>query len=685
MRPAQRAAGSIQDIGARYGDVSARVDALLAAVRRSCQKEADESYDRANERHVEEFITWLAGAFPGRVQVVPRGAGGSSGADLAVWEAARRAPQPAVVVERQRLSAWAVRTTRWNYMFTVPGERPERVVLVAHYDTWRGPGADDNTTGEEILKQYLLADLAAPTRPALTRTYFLAGSEECGLVGVTSQVLLALGLAAANVSFSSGDWLYGLVALALCPLASYRFGVSGSREYVRTLSEPELRGIKAVLSVDSVGEGRLYIPRSTLGADFVRAMIPFGDYDSLNDLLEEGAHLHGIKYNSYLAGGTTDHVSFLEVNNGLWPRSREAVQRAWRHLRGRPHAPLWRVPAAALVAMLPGKASPLVFGGKIHTRHDLPDRIYPGPLGEALRITDYLLYRLDGGERLREPRGLDEYHYARLYRSADGSAYVALKDAIEPNQRNLNGVYRASVTLEGARAVAELGEIVGWGVEVRLGQEARETAADIGESWEQVPLEELEVRSQGTRLWFERRPRLGLQLERLRHEIQARAERAMGRHSFLTFFGAALLVSDLAGRGLEQLVVRFPAFGIWFFDHVLLTVPVMIAAQLAVTLYLMARLSPPGSTTPTGTRAAPTTWQPAAAGPSPLAYDFEGLADLQAFSLRQALHRDHQLVGTRRQAAQRDGPLARAGTAPSGVAGWRRGRARRVSARPRRP
>jgi hypothetical protein len=595
MRPAQRAAaGSVQDIEARYGDVGARVEALLAAVRRSCQKEADESYNRSNERHVEEFITWLSGAFPGRVQVVSRGSGAAGAADPAVWDEARRAPQPAVVVERQRLSAWAVRTTRWNYVFTVPGERPERVVLVAHYDTWRGPGADDNTTGEEILKQYLLADLSAPGRPPLTRTYFLAGSEECGLVGVTSQVLLALGLAAANASLASGDWLYALVALALCPLASYRFGVSGSREYVRTLSEAELRGIRAVVSVDSVGEGRLYIPRSTLGADFVRAMIPFGDYDSLNDLLEEGAHLHGIKYNSYLAGGTTDHVSFLEVNNGLWHRTREAVHRAWRHLRGRPHAPLWRVPAAALVAMLPGKASPLVFGGKIHTRHDLPDRIYPGPLGEALRITDYLLYRLDGGERLREPRGLDEYHYARLYRSAAGDGYVALKDAIEPNQRNLNGVYRAAVTLGPDRlgARAELGEIVGWGVEVRLGNEARETAADIGESWEHVPLEELEVTGQGRRLRFVRRLTAAQRIERVRHQVQARVERAMGRHSFLTFFGAALAVSELTGRALEQVVVRFPAFGIWFFEHVLLTVPVMIAGQLGVMLFFMARVIP---------------------------------------------------------------------------------------------
>src|SRR5262245_16358903 len=352
-------APSLADVHARYGDVEVRAQALLGAVRRSCERHAGESYDRANERHVEEFVAWLRGAFPGRVHEVDRREGQ---ADSPPWDQARREGPPCVVVERQRLSAWAVRTTRWNYVFTVPGRRQERVVLVAHYDTWRGPGADDNTTGEEILKQYLLADLAGAARPALTRSYFLAGSEECGLVGVTSQVLLALGLAAANLSLASGDWLYGAVALALCPLASYRFGVSGSREYVRTLSEDELRKIAAVVSVDSVGEGRLYIPRSTLGRAFLRPLSPFGDYDSLNDLLEEAAHLHGSKYNSYLAGGTTDHVSFLEVNNGLWARLGDAARRAWGRPNGPGPPPRPRVPAAALVAMLPGKASPLVFG-----------------------------------------------------------------------------------------------------------------------------------------------------------------------------------------------------------------------------------------------------------------------------------------------------------------------------------
>src|SRR5436309_13878504 len=150
-------------IHARYAPVDARVAEILENIRRDCRALERESRNQGNERQVEEFIDRLRAEFGERV-----------------------------VIERQRLSAWAVRTTRWNYLFTVRGDSTDRIVLVAHYDTWRGPGADDNTTGEEIVKQYLLADLRAARRPALTHTYFLAGSEECGLVGLSSQLLLTL-------------------------------------------------------------------------------------------------------------------------------------------------------------------------------------------------------------------------------------------------------------------------------------------------------------------------------------------------------------------------------------------------------------------------------------------------------------------------------------------------------------
>src|SRR5216117_1966792 len=459
-------------VHARYAPVDVRVSEILENIRRDCRELAPESRNEGNERQVEEFIARLRAEFGERV-----------------------------VIERQRLSAWAVRTTRWNYLFTVPGERDDQMVLVAHYDTWRGPGADDNTTGEEILKQYLLSDLKAGARPHLTHVYFFAGSEECGLVGLFSQLLLSFGLFAGNFALTYGDWGMLAVAIALLPLASYRFGVSGSREYVRTLSTDALRTIRAVVSIDSVGEGRLYIPRETMGADFLHVLIPFGNYDSLNDLLEEAAHLHGIKYNNFLAGGTTDHVSFLEVNNGLWARARDALRRLTRSITSRPYTPPLRIPATALVAMRPGKASPIVFGGKIHTPKDTPDRVYPEPLRETLLILDYLFYRIEGGPRPTHPRELDEFHYARVYKTDDGHL-VAFKDAVEPNRRNLNAVYRATVTQQNGRAIATLGHIVSWGVEDRLPREVREVCADAGLFATPAPVRDLEVRAEGEALHF---------------------------------------------------------------------------------------------------------------------------------------------------------------------------------------
>jgi hypothetical protein len=580
----------VQEPRAGRGDVDARVRDLLHAIRGSCDRREGESYDAANERHVEEFVASLRDAFAGRCLELVRGTSppATSEEDQRRGDEARRCDRPAVIVERQRLPRGAVRTTRCNYLFTVPGDAEDRVVLVAHYDTWGGPGADDNTTGEEILKQYLLADLRGERRPALTRTYFLAASEECGLAGLGSQLLLSLGLVAANLALSERNWVYAAIALALSPLGGYRFGVTGSREYVRSLSVPELARIRAVVAVDSVGQGRLYVPRATLGADFVRAVIPFGDYDSLDDLLEEAAHVNGIKYNSYLAGGTTDHLSFLEVNNGLATRAREAAARAVARVRGRPHVPPLRVPAAALVAMGPGKASPLVFGGKLHTRRDVPEGLDPRPLRETLLILDYALDRLDGGARPREPRRLDEYHYARLYRGDSGD-YLVLKDAIEPNRRNLNGVYRATASVEGRRASACVHECVGWGVETRLRDQAR---AAGGARWKRVPIEELEVTGSGVTLRFARRRTLRHFVERGARRALAAVERTMGRYAFLTFFASAWAIAEGVGRGLAALFEFAPGLGLWFFAHTLLTVPVVMALQVGAVLFLISHAIP---------------------------------------------------------------------------------------------
>src|SRR5262249_19642715 len=103
----------------------------------------------------------------------------------------------------------------------------------------------------------------------------------------------------------------------------------------------------------------------------------------------------------------------------------------------------------------------------------------------------------------------------------------------------------------------------------------------------------LEVRGADGHVRF-RRHRTGRQaVESLARRTVARVERSMGRYSFFVFFVMAWTVAELAGRGIELTVVRFPRFGIWFFDHLLLSVPLWTDGQMAVMLYFMARRIPP--------------------------------------------------------------------------------------------
>jgi hypothetical protein len=596
--------------------VAERVAELMESVRRGSQRYEGETWDQASERHAEEFISSLRERFPGRVFEVSRppadeqqeknlwrflGAPKASGQSSP--ESGRTGPelqQPVVVIERQKLKPLARRTTTYNYVFTLPGQQPQRLILVAHYDTWRGPGADDNTTGEEITKQYLLADLLGAERPLLTHTYLLAGSEECGLIGFTSQVLLAVAIGLANMALTKGIYAITALGIAFVPLAKFRFGVSGSREYVQSLSAEEVGLVKSVISVDSVGEGRMYIPETSLGADFVRAFIPFEGYDALDDVLEEAAHLNGIKYNTFIAGGTTDHVSFLEVNStlldhlGHWlgcPRLLGC------HRRGAP-----KIPAAALVALSPGKASPLVFGGKIHTPADTPDRVYPQPIGEALRILDYWFHVMHGGTRIPEPRDPQQFHYAQLFRvrtSEREEYWLAVKDAVEPNRRNINGLYRVSVEIADGRAVCRNPEIIDWGVHTRLRQQVADRLKESNGTCEHVRVRELDWITPSGTLRFAHhggRPSTWLRASSagwsgmLIALVQlgiGRFEAFMGSNAFLTFFAAAFLMAKGVDRLMTFVFAHWFGFQQWFFAWFPITLPAIVALQLWLMLWLI--------------------------------------------------------------------------------------------------
>ena len=579
--------------------VDERVAELLDAIRRGAQRNPGETWDAASERHAEEFIASLAASFPGRTFETawppPHAQAEALFRQSMAWAGGSGSAQdPVALVERQRLRPLARRTTGYNYIFTVPGESQERLVLVAHYDTWRGPGADDNTTGEEILKQYLLEDLRAPRRPALTHVYILAGSEECGLIGFASQVVLGVALGLANVALAQGLHAVALLGLAMAPLAGFRFGVSGSREYVAALSAAELALVKSVIAVDSVGEGRMYIPETALGASFVGAFFPYPGYERLNLLLQEAAHLHGIKYNTFIAGGTTDHISFLEVGRSFRDRLGNLLGcPGWLgcHKQGKR-----RIPAAALVALLPGKASPLVFGGKIHTRHDTADRVYPGPLAEALRIVDYWLHLMQGGARIEEPRELGEYHYAQLFRvrrapAAEPEHWLALKDAIEPNRRNLNGVYRVEAAIADGVARCTAPRILAWGVDTRL---AAEVSAQLPPGAERIRLAPRRIElaaGDGTIAFAERPPAEGGAVQAAVQDALGAVERFMGANTFLAFFGAAFLLARLVEAALG-VAFRWAAFQDVFFRYFAVNLPLVILLQLVAVVWLIGRKIP---------------------------------------------------------------------------------------------
>jgi hypothetical protein len=364
---------------------------------------------------------------------------------------------------------------------------------------------------------------------------------------------------------TSGSPFYLLLSLLFAPLAVYRFGVTGTRHYVRSLTPQDKSSIRAAIAVDSVGEGRLYIPENEMGANFLRALWPFEGSESLNDLLEEAAHLHHIKYNRFLGGGTTDSVAFLE-------------ERGWRP-DGREH-----IPAAALVTMSPAKCSPFVLGGKLHTARDTPDRVYPRPLEEVLTILDYAFHILEGGKRPDRPRSLAEHHYARLYQQGE-TLFLAMKDAVEPNRRNINSIYRVEGNLHQEGAELELKELVWWGVETSLDKEM----ADFRAGARRVPLGFIEVSEGGKTLRFERPGGHGRGVLAGWSGALGAFESLMGRYSFLAMFLTALGVSLGSTHLLERAARRVPALASLLVDHFALTVSALLVFQLAALFRLFTR------------------------------------------------------------------------------------------------
>ena len=250
------------------------------------------------------------------------------------------------------------------------------------------------------------------------------------------------------------------------------------------------------------------------------------------------------------------------------------------------------------MALQPGKASPLVFGGKIHTARDTPDRVYPEPLAQSLRILDSWFHLMQGGERLAEPRHFDEFHYARLYRvrlrnPGQGAAdavreelWLALKDAVEPNRRNVNVVYRVEAEIADGRARCRALEVVGWGVETGLRREVSDLVAGRG-GCERVAVGRIELDTPDGALAFAARPRPRWSAVRAAGQrLLGWLEGLIGTHSFLVFFATAFLLAHGVERALG-LAFRWTAFQQVFFDWLWLTMPVVLLGQIGTVVWLV--------------------------------------------------------------------------------------------------
>ncbi|MFC1884861.1 M28 family peptidase [Thermodesulfobacteriota bacterium] len=523
-----------------------RAELILDAIRLNVKRRSGESSNESNIRHMNAFLDFIKEKF-----------------------SARR-----FATYVQNLPKSSIRTTDRNYIIEIFGQSPEQLVMVAHYDTWAGfskiaPGADDNKSGVETLKHYILRDLGSESPPELTHVYLFSGSEECGIRGLIAQFAVICGLYVASYGLAAGSWIYLLLSFLLLPLALYRIGITGTKHYLKSLSHKAKVLIQAAIAVDSVGEGRLYILDNEMGANFLRALLPYKGSEDLNDLLEEGAHLNGIKYNRFLAGGTTDSVAFLEERM-FWKGNKSTD-----------------IPAAALLTMSPGKASPFVIGGKLHTKKDVPEKVHPKPLKETLSVIDYARHIISGGQRLEKPRELGEHHYARLYR--DGSTlYLALKDAVEPNRRNINTIYKVVGTIEDKKSNLQAVEIVWWGVETTLRKEIH----DFCPKAKRVAVDELTVEEEGDRIIFAKPNGLGRKIVAIFSGLLGGAERLTGKYSLAAMFLICYLVVKISNWLLELTLIFLPVFEDFFFDHLLLIFITIWVFQILLLFRLFSRELP---------------------------------------------------------------------------------------------
>jgi len=107
-------------------------------------------------------------------------------------------------------------------------------------------------------------------------------------------------------------------------------------------------------------------------------------------------------------------------------------------------------------------------------------------------------------------------------------------------------------------------------------------------AYERLPVQEIELTTREGTLRFSARTRgLVSALHALARQALGSFERFMGSNTFLVFFAVAFLLARVFDLALSLVFARLPGFATWFFDWFALALPVTVAAQLAVLLWLI--------------------------------------------------------------------------------------------------
>lgn len=155
--------------------------------------------------------------------------------------------------------SWAMGQRDRNVIATIPGAKPERVVVGAHFDSvWRGNGAIDNATGVEGMRR-LAARFAGRELPRTLELVAFA-AEEVGLIGARRYVAEAS-------ERGSLDAIVGMVNLDCI----------GYGEKLQLLCAPEALLDRARAIVDRLGLAERYDIVTELGQEAGTDHLPFAE------------------------------------------------------------------------------------------------------------------------------------------------------------------------------------------------------------------------------------------------------------------------------------------------------------------------------------------------------------------------------------------------------------------------